>query len=276
MNSIIDSLDRIKAWLCTNYSESEVNNEIPPGMDEVNISQALSSLPFQVPNEVSILYRWSAGYDEDPFFDWIFFFYFKSLCSIKRARELRSILEEERDAYGVIIEYFGKPLFPIFEFNYSNYLAVIGDFCEKESSLIFDISEVRALIIVFSSLSDMFLTLAEAYENGALYRDPNGRIEEDTVKFSSIYRKYNSGILEYIFDDLQESYTLLPQNLNILSNKLDNCLEQIAWLKRYWEDIETIVKSSEKFPMIVNLSIHEDDSVASRAKGLLNYLDYDL
>jgi hypothetical protein len=276
MDSLAHPLNRIKTWLYNNYDKNEIDAGIPLGMSEPEVELALSKLPFQVPNEVSLLYQWSAGYDEDNknlSLPWVNFFDFKFLCSINAARKLFSILEEEKEYCGVNIEYFGKPIFPIFEFNYTNYLAVISDSYKKESSLIINISETRGLTIAYSSLYNMLLTIAKAYEVGALYKDSNGRIEEDITKFSTIYQEYNSEILDYIFDDLYETYVLPLQDLDMLSTKLDNFLDQIAWLNRYWNKLPAIVKNNEKFSMIIKLSEYKDDSISSRAKGILNYLD---
>lgn len=102
-----------------------------------------------------------------------------------------------------------KNWFPIFG-NEDKYAVVIEDRKNREAidpSIIY-VDDLFEVSLRFSSLTSMMLTLAECYETGACYLNEEGYIEQDLNKLATIWRKYNSKVIDKTLEELQKGLSL--------------------------------------------------------------------
>lgn len=172
MSLLTEALDRIRAWLRTNYPAAA--ECITPGLSLSEIEEITQTLPFSLPDEVYELYQWSRGHT--PATQTIYTNIFEpyegmALCSLESAIEILPIFEDEFEECAV--KYVGKPLFPIFQTDASN-LCVVGDWDNKKSSPIIFISEINEIENIYTSLTSMMLTVADCFEAGAISFNEKG------------------------------------------------------------------------------------------------------
>ncbi|MBV6621910.1 MAG: SMI1/KNR4 family protein [Rivularia sp. (in: Bacteria)] len=179
MSDLTDALNRIVNWLKNHTSEKYASVDVwQPGLSYEEIDRRVADLPFKLPEEIYELYQWRNGtYEGEEDFSRFFSGYaFLSLESaIKEYEELNWKLH----------------WFPIFYLDSRDYFIIS---CQSEDlALILRIylGGGEGEQVLFSSLTNMMLTIAECYETGAFYFDDEGYLTSSYSKQEFIRKKYN-------------------------------------------------------------------------------------
>ena len=182
MSLVIETLGKIEKWLQLNCPS--VASFPYPGLTNGQIEELTKNLPFKLPKEVQELYTWKNGTRHgDGFFPFHVFY----------------SLEESLGFNHNIVDYWDEAQsmslhsLVLFSENKSFFFTV-GSCEEKESSPIWVMHMGDEPVICFQSLASLLLMMAECYKTGAYYIDSKGYLEEDTIKSSLIFSKYNPDI----------------------------------------------------------------------------------
>jgi hypothetical protein len=270
MSLLAEALNRIRAWLETNYPK--VTQNLPPGLHISEIQKMVETLSFELPNEVYELYQWSCGTDEKNRYDTEFIFGPDdsfTLCSLQQAANIASTFEDELDELA--INYLGQPLFPLFQSEELSYLCVIGTTNKQESSPVILADVDMDIRLQYTSLTTMMLTLAECFETGVLYENESlfdNLYNEE--KFPPIYRKYNYEVPELSITNFCQYLLSVQSDTNKLCDTLDAFIYQVAYLKKYWRNLSLNQFSSKLTEPVLIATQHENQSVRSRATVLIN------
>lgn len=168
-----------------------------PGLNDEQIQELTSHLPYQLPEEIHELYRWRNGTKERQKT------LFHPSISILPLEEALVVARESIDIFDNTedeLRFEGNRLFPFIDDDGDLYVVKCIKEKQKSSPIISIFAEYDELDTVYTNLTNMMQTIAECYETGAYYLIDDGFLEEDENKVAEILRKYNSDILER--DDL--------------------------------------------------------------------------
>jgi hypothetical protein len=213
MSILRDALERIFHWFNENHPKTITS--LVPGLSSSEIDERLSSLSFEVPQEVREIYKFSNGLDEQIFDG-------QYLLSLESAiQEAKTWVNEPYEEIAGMYKYAGKAIFPIFQLEGDN-LAVVQTKGQSEISPIVHLSHAggTAIRLQYASLTAMMLTLAESYETGGIVIYPNGYIEAEQSSYVAAYRKYNAGIAEIALKRFLDTLDLSGQSISILHDDL--------------------------------------------------------
>ena len=159
MSDLTNALNRIFSWLEKHPSEKYASVDVlQPGLSYEEIERRVADLPFKLSEEVYELYKWRNGTCEGEE-DFSKFFNGYAFLSIESA------IEEYEELF------WKSRWFPIFYLDSRDYLVVS---CESEN-----LAPILRIYLgggedgelLFSSLTNMMLTIAECYETDAFYFD---------------------------------------------------------------------------------------------------------
>ena len=190
MSELTQALNRIMAWLSAN--QPSFANSFLPGLTNEQIQAAVKYIPFELPEEIYELYRWRNGTEARHDCDFYPAMNFITLeKAVKLYEDIATLDNTEEE-----IRFEGYNLFPfiVTDAEFTNVL--IKDKQEKSSPVIDFYAEDCETQIVYSSLTNMMLTIAECYETGAYYLSEDGFVEEKKPKVAQILRKYNPELVE--------------------------------------------------------------------------------
>ena len=118
MSALTEALERILKELQKN--RPAVASTLQSGLTYKEIQETITNLPFCLPNEVYELYQWRNGNEFHQFF------YYHYFLPLQKAVEICQEIIAINVECGLRIQYEGKPLFPIFDFE-GEYWAVVID-----------------------------------------------------------------------------------------------------------------------------------------------------
>ena len=201
MSLLTESLNQIQTWLENNCPQAA--ESITPGLTLSEIESKIETLPFSLPNEFYELYQWSRGnFVTQTIYTQIFgSFDGMVLNTLECAIYVFSGFEDEFEECAV--NYIGKPLFPIFGTD-ATCLCIVGDWEEKSPSPIVYVSDLRETSHKFVSLTTMLKTVAESLQANALNLNTKTYNNWDKEKYTEIYLKHNSNILELSVSKLKQ------------------------------------------------------------------------
>lgn len=196
MGNLSDALERIMNWLRTHQPEYAAS--FLPGLTSSEIQAVEAEFGYKIPEEVYTLYQWLNGTEAEP----------NALCfPTMQFLPLSTAIEYSLGCTEHILEnkmfleeskwYETSPLFVFIQSN--------CDFCgiplveDRKGKLpVVDLGEGYGPDILYTSLTDMMLTLAECYETNAYYLnlEQDGYICEDECKSAVALRKYNNELNE--------------------------------------------------------------------------------
>ena len=244
---------------------------IPPGLNLSQIQKIVETLPFELPNEVYELYQWSCGINEetsysiyyvlcpfDPYADF-------TVCSLEETVNSPTF----EDKFGRPINYLGKPLFQLF-MSERSHIFVIGSTEKQQSSSVILWTPEQELILRYTSLTTMMLTLAECLETKSVCE--NDILYDADNTFHSIYRKYNHAVPELVINYFWQYILTVPPELNETYEILDaweNFNTQVYFLKQSWEDLSFNQLNSELTETLTAATQHEDANVKGKAKRII-------
>lgn len=272
MPILTDSLNRIKVWLQNNYPA--VAKNINSGLTLEAIQAIIQTLPFSLPQEIYELYQWSQGHSEDNENNYAPMFFGMTLCSLERAIRIFPTFEDEFEECAR--RYIGKSLFPIFQFDNSIFLCVVGDWNDKHSSPIIFVSEINEINHKYNSLSAMMLTLAECLETDVISFRENGQWICNEEKFSPISIKHNSRLLIFYLNKLKQELIMRQHDSVLREMTISDFLGDISYLDR---ERRNLPNKQLDFNVIEPLVIamqdeNENATVRELARQALEELNY--
>lgn len=193
MSALTTTLERIMKWLREN--QPEYASSFLPELKYEEIQLLEAEFGFKFPKEIYELYQWRNGTKEDA----------KALCfptfeflpisrAIEYSKGCNQYIEENQKFLMEKGEWYEiSPLFTFIE-NNGNFCGIPLVEARKEKIPVVDLGEGEMARIIYASLTDMMLTLAECYETGAYYLDDEGFVCEDEDKVAKVFRKYNASI----------------------------------------------------------------------------------
>lgn len=113
MSLLIDSLNKI--FGCLEKNNHAVADSLQPGLSYQNIEEKVTSLPFQLPQELYELYQWRNGTPEDSKSDNVDFFLNYRFIPLEESIKIRFDLL--KDDSWIIDWLFPYAWFPIFTFS---------------------------------------------------------------------------------------------------------------------------------------------------------------
>jgi len=220
---LTNALNRILTWLKQN--KSNYVNCLQPGLSKTEIDQIVQDLPFTIPSEIYELYQWRNGAIENDddmaglFAGWSFYPLQELVSNYKKGEKdpqrvgIKRLLNLESSDLAFYINKL-TPLNVFYnlylwgwEFSSSIWLnqnlvshPVVFDWLEQGD---FEV------IAMYTSLSTMMQTIAECYETGAYYPNPESLhigyfFYSNSEKEEIIWRKYNSSLIELALQALNE------------------------------------------------------------------------
>jgi hypothetical protein len=213
MSTLRNALERIFHWFQVNHPKAI--SSFVPGLSSSEIDDKLSDLPFQVPQEVREIYKFSNGLDEQ-IFDHLY------LLSLESAiQEAKTWVDEPFEEIAEMYKYAGKAIFPIFQLE-GDYIAVVETNGLQETSPVVHLSHAGGtdIRLHYANLTAMMLTLAKSYEAGNIVIHPNGYIEVEESSFAAAYRKYNAGIAEIALKRFLDTLDFSGQSISTLHGDL--------------------------------------------------------
>lgn len=190
MSELTQALNRIMTWLSENQPSFAAS--FLPGLTNEQIHAAVKHLPFELPEEIYELYRWRNGTEAEH--DCVIYPAMDFLTleeAIKFHEDIATLENTELE-----IRFEGYKLFPFIANDAEISNVLVKDKPEKTSPVIYFAHEDCEPEIVYSSLTNMMLAIAECYEAGAYYLAEDGFVEQNEIEAAKILRKYNSDILE--------------------------------------------------------------------------------
>lgn len=242
MSDLTDALERIVNWLDTNqwsrFPESKQSASfLKPGLSCPEIDSIIACSNLVLPPEVYELYQWRNGdmidqwdyvglfdihHDFSGFSPWGFIPFQSGFAEyLKREYQylpIESKLLSKLSTFPSFAYFHNPPGFEIFrcyescrigyvyqDDHYKFYPVVFRDF--KGGS--------DYVLMIYASLTDMMLTIAESYETAYYIREEGelaGYLALDTTKSLEIWRKYNSEqLVEGILAKMKKIEPILPQ-----------------------------------------------------------------
>lgn len=187
------ALERIHLWFQVNAPV--VAGALQPGLTHEQISTQVQDLPFCLPQEVYQIYQWHNGSSAQQRVEFLPQYRFLSL-------------EEALDQYQITVEIWRQSVseteqlqswcprpegwFPLFAED-GNFYMVVGQPSPKTTAPIIHFSEYGDNGLVFNSLTDMMLAVAECLETGTyfLYEDTSCYLNwKDDATEAEIWLKY--------------------------------------------------------------------------------------
>lgn len=187
------ALERIHFWFQVNARA--MAGALQPGLTREQIQAQVQDLPFCLPQEVYQLYQWHNGSSAQQCVEFLPQYRFLSL-------------EEALDQYQITVEIWRQGVseteqlqswcprpegwFPLFAED-GNFYMVVGQPEPKTTAPIIHFSEYGDDGLVFNSLTDMMLAIAECLETGTyfLYEDTNCYLDwRDDATEAEIWLKY--------------------------------------------------------------------------------------
>ncbi|MGP1386364.1 MAG: hypothetical protein ACTS2F_22580 [Thainema sp.] len=200
MSELTEALDKILVWL--KQYKPDYADTFLPGLSREEIEAKVSGLPGNLPEEMYELYQWRNGASEEDI--QVVVYPALGFDPLDEAVKVcKGILKGFGEEHPFLFE--GKMLFPFLRNNCS-FCAVLLDQEQQTHSPVIDIAAEGDLELMYTSLTNMMLTLAEYCESGAYYigkvdEEEGGRPEEaegflcaDETKMLPIFEKYNSGL----------------------------------------------------------------------------------
>lgn len=190
MSELTQALNRIMIWLSKN--QPSFANSFLPGLTNQEIQTKIQHLPIELPEEIYELYCWRNGTEgrhNCEFYPALNFLTLEK--AVKLYEDIVTLDNTEEE-----IKFEGYKLFPFITTDAELTNVLVKDKQEK-SSLIIDLYlEDCEPEIIYTSLTNMMLTIAECYETGAYYLSEDGFVEQNEAKATEILRKYNPEIVE--------------------------------------------------------------------------------
>jgi len=178
MSSLTEGLNRIFVWLDEHYPN--IGSSLSPGLSYGEITEKVRDLPFKLSNEVYEIFQWRNGSPNNNIFGGA------ALFSLKGALTLYQNFED----YFIDSDIQG---FPIFANDNSEeyYFAVCGG-SEELPVITIGFGEPD-IMVKYTSLTNMILSIAEAYESEIFTCDERYRFMKiiNPPLFESIRYKYN-------------------------------------------------------------------------------------
>lgn len=221
--------------------QPEYADSFLPGLTSGKIETVEAEFGYKLPEEIYALYQWRNGTEKSA----------KALCfppaleilplsaAIKYSKGWNEYILEIKNELEESKWYETSPLFV--------FLLSNCDFCgiplveDRKGKLpVVDLGEGYGPDILYISLTDMMLTLAECYETNAYYLGKDGYIEEDECKTAVALRKYNNELNEEailgfksILSNPLDFSTLdyASSNFRKLGNKINNFASVIGRFK---------------------------------------------
>lgn len=189
MSELTQALNRIMTWLSENQPSFAAS--FIPGLTNQQIDAAVQHLSFELPEEIYELYLWRNGTEGRHDCE---FYPAMNFVTLEKAVKLYEDIATN-DGTEEEIRFEGYQLFP-FIVTDNEFTNILIETKEKSSPVIDFYAEDCEPEIVYSSLTNMMLTIAECYETGAYYLAKDGFVEQNEVKAAKIFRKYNPEISE--------------------------------------------------------------------------------
>ncbi|MEM7716875.1 MAG: SMI1/KNR4 family protein [Cyanobacteria bacterium P01_A01_bin.68] len=273
MSQLTDSLNQIKTWLEENFPQAA--ESITPGLTLLEIESKIENLPFSLPEEFYELYQWSRGNDIGPLIKYSCIldpYGGTSLSNLEIAIEKFPDFEDE-EFEECAVNYIGKPLFPIFQTDL-DCLCVIGNWEDKNSSPMFFVSDIHETSHAYLSLTSMMKTVIELLEANA-FDFNQGYLKWNEEKYTEIYLKHNSNILELSVNKLQQHLLITEPNSVAEEQAKDTFENDIHNLDAKRLNLTSRQLDSKIVePLIIALE-DEDKRVRNLVKWGLEELEYD-
>jgi cell wall assembly regulator SMI1 len=182
---LTETLERILVWMKKN--NPVVAAALKPGLTKSEIADKVSSLPFQLPEEVIALYQWRNGVREDCPGSFI---WYHNFLSLDRA------IHEYEGMNGLNLSGWHKNWFPLFDFEGEYYFVPCSK--KKHSALpigYYFLEETEATVC-YTNLTTMMQTALECFETGAVFVEDKekGILRENIRDVKRIYEKHNPGL----------------------------------------------------------------------------------
>jgi cell wall assembly regulator SMI1 len=193
MSILTEALERILIWLKQNAPSSA--SSLRPGLAYSEIENRVEELLFLLPNEFYDLYQWRNGvyYGEEDFNFFCPGYSFNSLeeALIQYEELLDSAEKLAEELWLDPAEIWNPNWFPIFSYD-RDYLFIIGE-AEHHKPL----SPVMGCFrgnsgpdLMYSSITNMMLTVAECYDTGVYYLDEDNYVIINYAQEELVREKY--------------------------------------------------------------------------------------
>lgn len=174
METLINSLEKIlDIWKEDREGFVEL---VQPGLTYQEIQNSISHLPFQIPQELYLLYQWRNGikFPEGPiYYDGVRdFIPGCQFIPLEDAIQECERLENWRKTYTSLSdENCDRPWFPFLSDGDAGHFIVLGDENRHESSSILSVDCNAGLLpsIQYPNLTSMMAMVTECYESGSYY-----------------------------------------------------------------------------------------------------------
>lgn len=154
-----------------------------PGLSDEQIDALTKDLPFRLPSELRVLYRWrDGGTPGIPFVGYHGFLSLEQAVAFhRRNRRWRR---------------WGETWLPVFEFEHESYFVICDGF-ESPKPIRYLFLEEPHYWVSFTNLTTMMQTAAESMEKGAVWvvEPESGAMEQDLALVSAIHERLNPGAL---------------------------------------------------------------------------------
>jgi hypothetical protein len=259
MSLLKTSLDHFLDQLRLKYPESSV---FQPPLPLDQIKNLANSLPFKLTTEAYEFVQRINGPSDTVFLGY-------PLSEFEY--EVSSSLEYDFDSNGVYCPsdtYRDKPLFAICRRD-AETISIVCDSIKHDKSLVCYRSELGEIAVIFTSLTDMLITLGEGLELGALSLDAYDCLDiSGCLKFAEIYRKHNSEILRVVVEWIK--------SVRIVKETVGDFGMQCHWLHRLLPDITLEqLKDAEAIKIVLEAAEDESDHYVQHCTRLaLEELNY--
>jgi len=251
---LVKALDRILVWIEQHkpwYLEC-----LNPGLSKPEIDRLVRELPVQLPTEIYELYQWRNGARKGDlvrktawlFNAWTFY-------------PLQEVIEWHQKWTGFcgssweIAKWIPSPIISFDLFYYpqgrNSGQVLFSDSLKNSPVLFLDIESGSIVERKYASLTQMMMTIAECYETGAYYNDPefdpyfvNVKVEQER----EIWRKHNSILLE----DINKILNFMLQTREAYSYSFAEVVDEII----YFGNRTTI----ELLSQILKISIYQNNN----------------
>lgn len=210
MEILIEALERIMNWL--RKHQPEYADSFLPGLTSSEIQAVEAEFGYKLPEEIYTLYQWRNGTEKSA----------KAVCfpppleilplsaAIEYSKGCTEHILEDKNVLEESKWYETSPLFVFIQSNCDFCGIPLVEDCKGKLPVV-DLGEGYGPDILYTSLTDMMLTLAECYETNVYYLGEDGYIEEDECKTAGVLRKYNNELNEQAISGFK----------SILSNPID-------------------------------------------------------
>lgn len=193
MSIMTEALERILIWLQQNAPSSA--SCLQPGLTYSEIENKVQNLLFLLPAEVYDLYQWRNGvyYGEEDFNFFCPGYCFNSLeeALIQYEELVDSAEKLAEELWLDPAEIWNQNWFPIFSYD-RDYLFIIGE-AEQQKSISPVMGSFRGNPgpnLMYSSITNMMLTVAECYDTGVYYLDEDNYVTINYAQEELVREKY--------------------------------------------------------------------------------------